>query len=182
MKENPQINTINVSTSFDNLNKVNTEFPNIHNKEYISKLLTNYNGSTFLQKELIKMNENQISILFMTILPDIANIMCLEYGNYFIQMLILRLNPMQRLIIYKNIEKDFLFIATNKRGTHCIQALIDAIQNPNEKNYLEILLNKNLLSIINSENGYHIIMKIILSFPEEQRAQLIYSLYPILKK
>ena len=132
-------------------------------------LLSNFKGSIYLQKVLFYLDEKEISILFSTIYLYINNIMCLEYGNYFIQKLIQKLDVQQKLIIYQIIEKDFLIIATNKSGTHSIQSLIDSTQTPLEQIYLDKLLNNNMLSLFNNENGYHIIMKIILERPENQR-------------
>ena len=108
--------------------------------------------------------------------------MCLDFGNYFIQKLIKKLNVQQRLDIYQNIENNFLDIATNKSGTHSIQALIDSIQNPIEHLYFERLLNKNMLLLFKNENGYHIIMKIILEVNENQRNNLnLFFIYNVEK-
>ena len=163
-----------------NINKIQNKY--IKNKEQkrnillnidiILNLLSNYKGSIFLQNTLLKMNFIEISLLFQTIYPYLCTIMCLEFGNYFMQKLIKYLNVQQRLDIYKIINNNFLDIATNKSGTHSIQALFDAIQNPIEQFYFEKLLFKDLLLLFNNENGYHIIMKIILQVNENQRNNL----------
>ena len=132
-------------------------------------LLGNYKGSVYLQNALSYINKNEISKLLITIYPHICYIMCSEYGNYFIQKLIKKLNLKQRLELYQIIDKYFLNIATNKSGTHSIQTLIDTIQTPLEQVFLDNLLNKNMLLLFNNENSYHIIMKIILSKPENER-------------
>jgi hypothetical protein len=98
--------------------------------------------------------------------------MCLSYGNYFFQKLIKILNVHQRLMIYQIIDNNFLEIATDKSGTHSIQSLIETIETPLENLYLQKLLNKNMLLLINNENGYHIIMKLLLETPENQRNNL----------
>ena len=144
----------------------------IHNIEVILTFLSNFKGSIFLQNILMMMDNIDISILLNTIFPHIIKIMCLEYGNYFMQKLIKKCNYQQRINIYQIIENSFLEIATNKSGTHSIQSLIEAIETPMERLYLEKLLNKNMLLLINDENGYHIIMKIILEIPENQRNNL----------
>ena len=141
----------------------------IINIEIILALLSNFKGSIFLQDILTSIDNKEIAILLTTIYPQISKIMCLEYGNYFIQKLIKKLNVQQRLNIYQLIENDFLNIAIDKSGTHAIQCLIDYIQSPLEQMYLEKLLNKNMLLLFNNENSYHIIMKIILEKPENQR-------------
>jgi hypothetical protein len=171
------INFNNISNNNNNSN--NFQLLNTNNKEQIKviicnldiilNLLANYKGSIFLQNILLIINKKELSILFTTISPQICNIMCLEYGNYFIQKLIKKLDVQQRLRIYPLIDNNFLNIATDKRGTHAIQALMDTIQTPMEQFFLDKLLNKNMLLLFNNENGYHIIMKIILDKPENQR-------------
>ena len=95
--------------------------------------------------------------------------MCLEYGNYFFQKLIKKLNIQQKLNIYQIIEPQFIVIATNKCGTHSIQSLIDTIQSQYEHLALNKLIVKNMPLLFTDDNAYHIMMKIILDFPEEKR-------------
>ena len=166
--------------SKNDINKILNKF--IKNKEQkrnitlnidiILSLLSNYKGSIFLQDSLLEMNFTEISLLFQTIYPYLCTIMCLEFGNYFMQKLIKYLNVQQRIDIYKIINNNFLDIATNKSGTHSIQALFDAIQNQIEHFYFEKLLIKDLFILFTNENGYHIIMKIILQVNENQRNNL----------
>lgn len=167
-KDNSNIN------NFQLLNSSNKEQTKviIRNINIILNLLTNYKGSIFLQNVLLIINKKELSILFTTICPHICNIMCLEYGNYFIQKLIKKLDVQQRLRIYPLIDNNFLNIAIDKRGTHAIQALMDTIQTPLEQFFLDKLLSKNMLLLFNNENGYHIIMKLILDKPENQRNNL----------
>lgn len=180
--ENPK--NIGLLPNFNNMSKDNSNINNfqllntgnkeqtkliIRNINIILNLLTNYKGSIFLQNVLLVINKKELSILFTTICPHICNIMCLEYGNYFIQKMIKKLDVQQRLKIYPLIDNNFLNIAIDKRGTHAIQALMDTIQTPLEQFFLDKLLSKNMLLLFNNENGYHIIMKIILDKPEHQR-------------
>jgi hypothetical protein len=79
------------------------------------------------------------------------------------------LNIQQKLNIYQIIEPEFLAIATNKCGTHSIQSLIDVIQSQNELLALNKLITQNMLLLFTDDNAYHIMMKIILDFPEEKR-------------
>jgi hypothetical protein len=144
----------------------------LHNIDIILSFLTSFKGSIFLQNFLFMIDNVDISILTNTIFPHISKIMCLNYGNYFFQKLIKKLNAQQRLMIYQIIENNFLEIATDKSGTHSIQSLIETIETPLENLYLQKLLNKNLLLLINNENGYHIIMKLLLEVPENQRNNL----------
>jgi hypothetical protein len=135
--------------------------------------LKTFKGSIISQKMLENLdNEKHYSILFNNILPHICEIMCLEYGNYFFQKLLKKLNLEQRLLIYKMIEPHFFSIASNKFGTHSIQSLINNIQTPHELYALNKLMNENMYLLFIDNNAYHIVMKIILEFPEEKRNSL----------
>jgi hypothetical protein len=102
--------------------------------------------------------------------------MCSEYGNYFFQKLLKKLSLNQRLNIYKIIQPEFLVIATNRWGTHSIQSLMDNIQTNEEYYELNLLISKNMLLLFTDDNAYHIMMKMILDFPEEQRFVLNFYL------
>ena len=144
----------------------------LDNTTLILTNLKTYKGSLFIQDLLDEINNNELNILFIHLMPHIPFIMCLEYGNYFFQKLIKKLNLQQRLEIYKIIEPNFLEIATNKSGTHSIQSLIECINTHYELIVFDKLLNKNRLILFLNENAYHIIMKIILEIDEEKRNNL----------
>ncbi len=139
----------------------------------INKLLNNlktYKGSIICQAFLDNLeDEKELSLFFQNIIPNICQIMCLEYGNYFFQKLIKKLNIQQKLSIYQIIEPEFLVIATNKCGTHSIQSLMDIIETQFEYLALNKLISKNMLLLFTDDNAYHIMMKMILDFPEEKR-------------
>jgi hypothetical protein len=132
--------------------------------------LKTFKGSIVSQEFIDNLNdEKDLIILFNNILPHICTIMCLEYGNYFFQKFLKKLNIKQKLIIYQIIEPNFYIIAANKFGTHSIQSLINNIESQYELLALSQLISKNMYFLFINNNSYHIIMKIILDFPEEQR-------------
>ena len=139
----------------------------------ISKLISNlntYKGSIYAQSLLECIDkEKELSSFFNEIIPNICQIMCSEYGNYFFQKLIKDLSLSQRLQIYRIIQPDFLVIATNKWGNHSIQSLMNNIQSSAESYELNLLISKNMYLLFTDDNAYHIMMKMILDFPEEQR-------------
>ena len=173
-------NTFNLqSSSNNNLKNHNLDIFTQNNREKelsiifdvneVIDKLKNYWGSIFLQKILLTLDNNELTLLLFNILPQINIIMCSEYGNYFFQKLIKRLNLNQRILIYQKIEPYFVNIAKNKSGTHSIQSIIDEIKAPIEQSVFDNILNKNLLFLFNDKNAYHIIMKIILEKPEDKR-------------
>ena len=163
----------NTNINLDKINIVNNNENNLLLTNNIDKLLHNlktYKGSIISQNLIDKIeNENDLAIFFKSLTPHICQIMCLDYGNYFFQKLIKKLNFKQRLIIYQIVEPEFLVIATNKFGTHSIQSLMDTIQSPLELLALNKLISKNMLLLFIDDNAYHIMMKMILDFPEEKR-------------
>ena len=162
-------NNCNIKTQTTIDNKI-LLFSNIY---ILLENLKTFKGSIICQEFIDNINnEKESSILFNNITPHICTIMCLEYGNYFFQKFLKKLNLEQKLIIYKIIEPNFYNIAANKFGTHSIQSLINNIQTPYELYFLYKLICKNLYFLFVDSNAYHIMMKIILDFPEEQRNPL----------
>ena len=155
-----------------NISFRNCKYVLLNNVNILLNHLNSNKGSILAQKLLDEYDNKEIDIFFNIIIHYISGIMCLEYGNYFIQKLIKKLNFQQRLKIYQIIEPHFLEIATNKSGTHSIQSLIDCINTPIELLFLDKLLSKNMLLLFLDENGYHIMMKVILEIPEDKRNNL----------
>ena len=171
--DNNNIN-FNDNNSFSNFERNDNSIKNnnlfVNN---INKLLNNlksYKGSIICQSYIDNITDkNELSLFFQKIIPHLCQIMCQDYGNYFFQKLIKKLNIQQRLNIYQIIEPEFLVIATNKFGTHSIQSLMDIIETPFEHYALNKLISKNMYLLFTDDNAYHIIMKMILDFPEEKR-------------
>lgn len=178
-KNNTNIDTnfdLNTNTSTTNTFTYNTIITPKKQYNLLSDIntlldnLKNYKGSIVSQEFIENINnEKECAILFNNILPHICKIMCLEYGNYFFQKFLKKLNLEQKLIIYQIIEPYFYDIASNKFGTHSIQSLINNIESKYEIFALSKLMNKNMYFLFINKNSYHIIMKIILDFPEEER-------------
>ena len=170
INNNDKNNNSNFHQNINNI-KNNNLFIN-----HINKLLNNlksYKGSIICQSYIDNITDkNELSLFFQKILPHLCQIMCQDYGNYFFQKLIKKLNIQQRLNIYQIIEPEFLVIATNKFGTHSIQSLMDTIETPFEHYALNKLISKNMLLLFTDDNAYHIMMKMILDFPEEKRNNL----------
>ena len=167
---------INNSLLDNDVRNSNNRTVNNYKTINISKLLSNlktYKGSLYSQSLLESIeSEQELSSFFNDIIPNICQIMCLEYGNYFFQKLLRKLSLMQRLQIYKIIQPDFLVIATNKWGNHSIQSLIENAKSSVEIEQLNFLISKNMYLLFTDNNAYHIMMKMILDFPEEQRIVL----------
>ena len=136
----------------------------------IIEFVCNSKGAIELQKMLEKSGLDIKMYLIQTLKREgLTIIMKNVHGNYFFQKLIKKLNIQQKLSIYQIIEPEFLVIATNKCGTHSIQSLMDLIETQFEYLALNKLISKNMLLLFTDDNAYHIMMKMILDFPEEKR-------------
>ena len=180
---NEEVSSTSSQLNEDDKNNIINNNNNTTLNEYKIMLLSNINiildnlktfkGSIISQEFIDNIqNESECSILFNNIKPYICTVMCLEYGNYFFQKFLKILNLEQKLEIYRIIEPNFYDIARNKFGTHSIQSLIDNIQTSLEIFALNNLISKNMYILFVDNNAYHIIMKLILDFPEEQRNTL----------
>ena len=142
----------------------------ISNPNILLENLKSFKGSIISQKFVNSITEEEeCQILFKNISPYICKIMCLEYGNYFFQKFLEKLKIEQKISIYQIIENEFYNIASNKFGTHSIQSLINNIQTDVEIIALNKLISKNMYFLFIDNNAYHIMMKLILDFPEGKR-------------
>ena len=180
---NKNNNNYNNNCNIINQTSIDIKILLFSNINILLENLKSFKGSIICQEFIDNIDdEKDLKILFNNITPHICTIMCLEYGNYFFQKLLQKLNLEEKLIIYKLIESNFYNIASNKFGTHSIQSLINNIQTPYELYYLYQLISKNMLFLFVDSNAYHIMMKIILDFPEEQRNPLNIFLVMNVKK
>ena len=169
-------NTV-LDNNYKNNNINNNVNINHFNISKILSILKTYKGSIYAQSLLESIEkENELSSFFNELIPYLCQIMCSEYGNYFFQKLLKKLSFNQRLNIYRIIKPQFLEIASNRWGTHSIQSLMDNIQTNEEYYELNLLISQNMLFLFTDDNAYHIMMKMILDFPEEQRIVLNYYL------
>ena len=160
----------NIEDKNDKNNNDNEKLLLLSNPNILLENLKSYKGSIISQKFVNSITEKkECQILFKNIKPYICTIMCLEYGNYFFQKLLEKLKIEQKLSIYQIIENEFYNIASNKFGTHSIQSLINNIQTDIEIVALNRLISKNMYFLFIDNNAYHIMMKLILDFPEEKR-------------
>ena len=160
----------NIDNKNDKNNNDNEKLLLLSNPNILLENLKSFKGSIISQKFVNSITEKkECQILFKNIKPYICTIMCLEYGNYFFQKFLEKLKIEQKLIIYQIIENEFYNIASNKFGTHSIQSLINNIQTDIEIVALNRLISKNMYFLFIDNNAYHIMMKLILDFPEEKR-------------
>jgi len=160
----------NIDDKNDKNNNDNEKLLLLSNPNILLENLKSFKGSIISQKFVDSITEEEeCQLLFKNIMPYICTIMCLEYGNYFFQKFLEKLKIEQKLSIYQIIENEFYNIASNKFGTHSIQSLINNIQTDIEIAALNRLISKNMYFLFIDNNAYHIMMKLILDFPEEKR-------------
>ena len=139
---------------------------------YFTMQVKTLNGSLSYQNMLAFLDQQQINCLFFKIYPNLIEIMCCQYGNYFIQKFFMKLTYQLRQVVIQTIQPYFVRICNDKSGTHAIQALMKCIKYDDEKKTIEELIKANMKALIINENGIHIIQKVIIDIPEEERAYL----------
>ena len=160
----------NIDDKNDNSNNDKDKILFLSNPNILLENLKSFKGSIISQKFVNSITEEEeCQILFKNLAPYICTIMCLEYGNYFFQKFLEKLKIEQKLSIYQIMENEFYNIASNKFGTHSIQSLINNIRTDIEIAALNRLISKNMYFLFTDNNAYHIMMKLILDFPEEKR-------------
>lgn len=160
----------NIADKNDKCNNDKEKLLLLSNPNILLENLKSFKGSIISQKFVNSITEEEeCQKLFKNIAPYICTIMCLEYGNYFFQKFLEKLKIEQKLSIYQIIENEFYNISSNKFGTHSIQSLINNIRTDIEIVALNKLISKNMYFLFTDNNAYHIMMKLILDFPEEKR-------------
>lgn len=104
--------------------------------------------------------------------PILVDIMCSHYGNYFFQKLLQRLTFNQRVYVFNLVRHQMITISTHKSGTYSIQALIGELKTEKEKESLMSILSPYYQLLLTDENAYHIMLKLLIDFPEHKRASL----------
>lgn len=140
-------------------------------KQMLSIIQT-HKGSLGFQIYLSTFPENQMDYFIRKISPILLDIMCSHYGNYFFQKFLQKLNYNQREYIFNMIKNHILEISTHKSGTYSIQALIGELQTKNERENMLNVLAPFYYILFTNENAYHIILKLIIDYPEHKRISL----------
>jgi hypothetical protein len=140
-------------------------------KQFLHTIRT-HRGSLSLQMYLSSFPEHLMNSLLKRISPILINIMCSHYGNYFFQKLLQSLNLTQRMFIFNQIKNQIIKISTHKSGTYSIQALIGELKTETERETILNILAPFYHILFTNENAYHIILKLIIDYPEHKRASL----------
>ena len=135
-------------------------------------IIQTHKGSLGFQIYLSTFPDNQMDFFIRKISPILLDIMCSHYGNYFFQKLLQKLNYTQREYIFNMIKNNIIEISTHKSGTYSIQALIGELQTKNEKENMLNVLAPFYYILFTNENAYHIILKLIIDYPEHKRISL----------
>lgn len=127
------------------------------------------NGHTRIENYLKYLDADERNDLLEKTLPYMSYMMCSMNGNYFFQKLVPLITVEQRLRLIHQIKDSFLPICKDKYGTHSIQSLIRIVNYQNETQILFDLIHQNLFQLITDTNAHHIVIEMLLKFPEEER-------------
>lgn len=112
-------------------------------------------GCRYLQKQ-IDLNDYYSNDLFLSLKPDMMDIMNDPFGNYLVQKMIEKLNSENMTHLISVVNANFLLLSKNAQGTRVIQKIIET---PNNCEKVKENLHKYALDLLKDNNGYHIILK-----------------------
>lgn len=144
---------------------------NIDINQFLTAIQT-HKGSLCLQIYLSSFPQALMNTFLEKISPILVDIMCSHYGNYFFQKLLQRLTLHQRVYIFNLIKHQMINISTHQSGTYSIQALIGELRTEKEKEQLMTILAPYYQLLLTNENAYHIMLKLIIDYPEHKRISL----------
>ena len=134
-------------------------------------------GCRYLQN---KMDEEDFTEKY--IIPNIINhILELSYnlfGNYFIQKLLTKIKPQTYKVVLDIILKDIVNLSYNQYGTRVVQKLIETLPSKKQIYLIRQSIESNLVEFMKNLNSYHVVLKCIQNFPENNNIYI----YDIIRK
>ena len=143
----------------------------LFSKENILSSFKSQKMTKHLQKSLLEIPKQAISIIIKEIQGLFEVVIKNKNGNYFFSDLLKLCNKEQRIKILLELSDKLSEICTDEFGSHPIQHLIEA--STSEEEYKLILAsfidsNKILIACLN-KNGSFVIQKLIVHIPEKYR-------------
>ena len=136
----------------------------LSNNIYI--LLKDQLGSKYLQEKLEADTIQAVCYFYPALLPHLLVLIKDPFANYFIQKICYYLNEDQIANILKIISPEFFEICCDSHGTRVIQGIMDYLQTEKLRILFYEMIKPLFISLINEQNGIHIIYKFIYGFPE----------------
>ena len=148
--------------------------------QYINTLpmpLVNYlcspKGIIEIQKYLPKSNDDYKLFIVLHLNKDgIIQLMKNTYGNYFFQQIIKDSEKKIISLILTYISDEFINISKDSSGTFSLQALLDQITTKEEQQNILKYIKNNEMDMAYDRNATHVLQKIILLFPDNNRLEL----------
>jgi hypothetical protein len=149
--------------------------PNYH--QIFLSMITNRNGSQYLQKKLLTASPREIDLILIALIKQsnlLKSFLCDNYANYFLQQLISQSLPHQRIMLLTSIKEHFYDIARDISGTHCIQKVVEKVNEPEEEEIIKQCLMEcsNLFLFCTESNATHIIYRLVDGKKLKQRKYL----------
>ena len=174
-KENSKNNTVN------NNNIIKKKQFNLNEFiQYINNLpmpLVDYlcspKGILEIQKYLPKSDCDYKLFIVLHLNKDgIIQLMKNSYGNYFFQQIIKDSEKKIISLILTYISNEFINISKDSSGTFSLQALLEQITTKEEEQIILKYIKNNEMDMAYDRNATHVLQKIILLFPDNNRKEL----------
>ena len=140
-------------------------------------MITNRNGSQYLQKKLLTATSREIDLILMTLIKRgnvLKSFLCDNYANYFLQQLVSQSLPHQRVVLLNSIKEHFYEISHDLSGTHCVQKLVEKVNEPEEEEIIKQCLTEcsNLFLFCTEPNAAHVVYRLVDGKKLKQRKYL----------
>ena len=139
----------------------------------LTKFLCSHKGCKELQNKITIVTKEIAEYLINQLIEEdgLENIMTNPYSNYIFQKFYDKCDASFRVFIIKSI-KNFKEIANTVYGSHSLQFMVCCNPSKLEINILQEIASFNFKELSIGSNSYHLVIKCLENFPEDQRESL----------
>lgn len=140
--------------------------------ENLTDLVCTHRGSVDLQAELEWDTLFLPTLLLQSVEGRLVDACCDTYGNYVVQKLIPLLSDSQICRFVKILEPGFTSVAITVPGSCVLACLIDECRKRSLESNLIPLFNSNLVLLVQSQHGSHVLQTLVGCFDQEHLREL----------
>ncbi|KAL3655257.1 hypothetical protein CASFOL_001043 [Castilleja foliolosa] len=120
-------------------------------------------------------SEQEIEMVFPQVVESLCNLMRNQFGSNFVHKLFVACNEDQRTRIIMALTKSpykLITICLNSHGARAVQKLLERLSTPQQISLVVSALSPGAVTLAIDQNGHHVILYCVRSFPEEYNKPL----------
>mmetsp|Transcript_161245 Transcript_161245/g.297199 ORF Transcript_161245/g.297199 Transcript_161245/m.297199 type:complete len:1093 (+) Transcript_161245:123-3401(+) len=121
-------------------------------------------GSKYLQRQLLKGNQQVVDLILHEVEQDVVHLMCDAYGNYLCSVAFQACSVRQRKRMLEKLAPRIAATACDKRGTHALQALITLLGTAEEQDMFMRAVKNHVIELCMDPNGTHVVQRLLFFF------------------